>query len=104
MVSPLEKVTFLWTSAHNVTKHIQVFCIFNPLVDYRFKCIKLLHSQTRRHMIKKYINLECDFHRGICRSVFSGDQISILWIEDLLSFFLQIEYSQRNNPVKHVSR
>ena len=27
------------------------FCIFNPLVDYRFSCMALLHSQTRRHMI-----------------------------------------------------
>ena len=45
-ISPLENVTFLWTSTLKVTKRIQVICIVNPLVDYRFQCMSLLHSQT----------------------------------------------------------
>ena len=43
----IRKRDVLWTSTHN-----DVICIFNPLVDYRFKCMALLHSQMRRHMIK----------------------------------------------------
>ena len=35
-ILPLESVTFLWTLTYNVTKHIKVICIFNPLVNYRF--------------------------------------------------------------------
>ena len=30
-----------------------VICIFNPLMDYRFKCMALLHSQTQHHMINR---------------------------------------------------
>ena len=29
-----------------------VICIFNQLVEYRLLCMALLHSQTRRYMIK----------------------------------------------------
>ena len=39
--------TFLWTSFHNVIK------ICKSLVVYRFYCMALFHSQTRRHMINK---------------------------------------------------
>ena len=44
----LQNATFLWISA---TERYDVICILNPVVDYRFKCMASLHSQTQRHMI-----------------------------------------------------
>ena len=35
-IPPFVNATLLWTSFLNVKQHIQVICIFNPLVDYRF--------------------------------------------------------------------
>ena len=41
--------TLLWTS-------LRFPKIDKPLVVYRFYCMALFHSQTRRHMIKKVID------------------------------------------------
>ena len=34
--------------------YVVVVCIFNPLMEFRFYCMALLHSQTRRHMINLF--------------------------------------------------
>ena len=45
--------TLLWTSKRFPK-------IDKPLVVYRFYCMAFFHSQTRRHMIKRYIQVYFD--------------------------------------------
>ena len=48
------KTIYFCHCVRNVVMDVIIFPrIYRPLVVYRFYCIALFHSQTRRHMLRK---------------------------------------------------
>ena len=63
--------TLLWTS-------LRFPRIDKPLVVYRFYCMALFHSQTRRHMINAFILLTIKLHNPLLILTFDSDPTCII--------------------------